>query len=69
MLSATGTVCIIENDNDLTETDEVVNFVDSARLILEFVKDVLMTKLAKVSHLSSITEDNWQYMTNHPSRG
>lgn len=68
MLSATGTACKIENDDDLTETDEVVDIVDSARLKQELDKDVLMAKLAKVSHLSSITEDDWQYMTDHSSK-
>ena len=68
MLSATGTACKIENSSDTLETDEVVNFVDSARLKQELDKDELMAKLAKVSHLSSITEDDWQYMTDHPSK-
>lgn len=68
MLSATGTACKIENNSDITETDEVVNFVDAARLKQELDKDVLMAKLGKVSLLTNVTEEDWQYMTNHPSK-
>ena len=68
MLSATGTACEIENNSDITETDEVMNFVDAARLKQELDKDVLMAKLGKVSLLTNVTEEDWQYMTNHPSK-
>lgn len=68
MLSATGTACKIESGNDLTETDQVVNFVDSARLKQELDKDVLMAKLVKMKDFSGITENDWSYMTDHPSK-
>ena len=68
MLSATGTACKIENSNDSSETNANVSFVDSSRLKQELEKDVLMAKLAKASGLSGITEDDWRYMTDHPSK-
>lgn len=68
MLSATGTACKIDNSSDTAITDAVVNFVDSARLKLELDKDVLMSKLDKMKVFSGITEDDWTYMTDHPSK-
>ena len=68
MLSATGTACKIDNSNDTTIADAVVNFVDSARLKQELDKDVLMAKLSNAKDLSGITEDDWRYMTDHPSK-
>ena len=68
MLSATGTACKIDNSDDTTITDAVVNFVDSARLKQELDKDVLMAKLSNAKDLSGITEDDWHFMTDHPSK-
>ena len=68
MLSATGTACKIENNSDATESEAVVNFVDSARLKLELDKDVLMAKLDKIKDFSGVTEEDWAYMTDHPSK-
>ena len=68
MLSATGTACKIDNSNDTTIADAVVNFVDSARLKQELDKNVLMAKLSNAKDLSGITEDDWRYMTDHPSK-
>lgn len=42
--------------------------MDSARLKLELDKDVLMSKLDKMKDFSGITEDDWTYMTDHPSK-
>ena len=68
MLSATGTACKIENANNPAETEAIVSFVDSARLKLEMDKDVLMAKLYKMKDFLGITEDDWTYMTDHPSK-
>ena len=67
MLSATGTACKIDSHNDTPEMDNIVNFVDSARLEQELYKDVLMSTLSNTPGLSDITEKDWQYMTDHPS--
>lgn len=67
MLSATGTVCKVEEHNDTPSLETSTNIVDSAHLKQELDKDSLMAKLAKTNYLSVITEDDWQYMTNHPS--
>jgi uncharacterized protein YbjQ (UPF0145 family) len=68
MLSATGTACIVEECNDAHALEKNTNMVDSARLKQELTKDILMTKLAETSVFSEITEDDWQYMTEHPSK-
>lgn len=68
MLSATGTACKVEERNDAPSLETSTNIVDSARLKQELDKDNLMTKLSKTSYLSVITDDEWQYMTSHPSK-
>lgn len=68
MLSATGTVCKVEDRNDTPSFETNTNIVDSLRLKQELDKDVLMAKLAKASDFSAITEDDWQYMIDHPSK-
>ena len=68
MLSATGTACKIENSSNTFEADTVVSFVDSAQLKQELDKDVLMAKLDKMKDFSGVTEDDWTYMTDHPSK-
>ena len=68
MLSATGTACKIENNDETPELETNASFVDSIRLKQELDKDVLMAKLSNVKDLSGITEDDWRYMTDHPSK-
>ena len=68
MLSATGTACKIDDDFNSTEMEDVVNVIDAARLKQELDKDVLMAKLGKVSDLSGISDEDWQYMIDHPAK-
>lgn len=68
MLSATGTACKIENNDETPQLETNVIYVDSIRLKQELDKDVLMAKLSNAKDLSGITEDDWRYMTDHPSK-
>ena len=68
MLSATGTVCKIENRSESTVMDSSTRYVDATRLTQELDKDKLMAKLENATNLSSIDEKDWAYMTDHPSK-
>jgi len=68
MLSATGTACKVEERKDAPEMQTNTSFIDALRLKQELDKDKLMEKLNKASYLNYIHEEDWAYMTDHPSK-
>ena len=67
MFSATGTVCKIDNNNELPDNKTKSSYIDSTHLIEELERKKLIVKLQETAPCY-LSENEWTYMFDHPTK-
>ncbi|MBR4794495.1 MAG: YbjQ family protein [Bacteroidaceae bacterium] len=66
MLSASGTACIVDMNNNQVEITEQYQIVSHNSLMLELRKDKILENLQ--SQKFELSEDDWNYLFEYPSK-